>query len=78
MGLPVLPPSWTCAVGVLPGQPGRPALPCFHCPGPDCTESTGGAAAEPHREHLLPGFAAATTQPCNDNNNFDAVQLMMS
>ena len=78
MGLPVLPPSWTCAVGLLPGLPGQPALPCFQCPEPGCTESTGGAAAEPHRERLLPGFAAARTQPCNENDNVSAFQLMMS
>ncbi len=72
MGLLVLLPSWTCAVGLLPGLPGQPALPCFQCLGPGCTESTGGAAAEPHRERLLPGFAAAMTQPCNANTAMSA------
>jgi hypothetical protein len=78
MGLLILPPSWTCAVGLLPGLPGQPALPYFQCPGPGCIESAGGAAAEPHRERRLPGFAVATTQPCKDVNTIGAFQLMMS
>ena len=72
MGLPVLPPNWTCVVGLLPVLPEQPALPCFQCPGPDCTELAGGVAAEPHRERLPPDFAAAMTHPCSDNNAMSA------
>ena len=78
MDLRVLPPSWTCAFDRLLGLPGQPARPCFPCPGPDCTESTGGVAAGPHRERLLPGFAAAATQPCNNSKTVSAFLLMVS